>query len=299
MGNVPRSVGGRFLLELDGAQAGFLKSVEGGEIAADVVVEPVGPEPFPKKHLGGVRYEEFTLGIDLGSSSDVDTWISDSWKGHAKPRDGAVVETDAKLDAKARREFRHAVITETTIPALDAASKAPAQLTVKLAPESITRAKPGGTARAQRAAKQKQWLASNFRFELGDLETKTVSKIDAFTVKQSVAADDVGDVRRIRREPGKLEFPNLRVTFGQASVQTWSDWFDDFVVKGDNGDDREKSGAIVFLDATQKQELGRIELKNVGIFALRRQPGAADQVARMTAELYVESMELKWNSSVP
>ena len=88
MGNVPRSVGGRFLLELDGAQAGFLKSVEGGEIAADVVVEPVGPERFPKKHIGTVKYEEFTLGIDLGSSSDVYTWISDSWKGQAKPREG-------------------------------------------------------------------------------------------------------------------------------------------------------------------------------------------------------------------
>jgi hypothetical protein len=91
-------------------------------------------------------------------------------------------------------------------------------------------------------------------------------------------------------------FPNLRVTFGQASLQTWSDWFDDFVVKGDNGDDKEKNGAIVFLDPTLKQELGRIELKNVGIFALRRQP-STEQVPRATAELYVESMELKWSVS--
>ena len=70
------------------------------------------------------------------------------------------------------------------------------------------------------------------------------------------------------------------------------------MVKGNNGDDREKSGAIVFLDATQKQELGRIELRNVGIYALRRQP-STEQVARLTAELYVESMELKLNPSVP
>ena len=99
-----------------------------------MVVEPVGPERFPKKHIGTVKYEEFTLGIDLGSSSDVYTWISDSWKGQAKPREGAIVETDARLDAKARREFHGALITETTIPVLDAASKAPAELTLRIAP---------------------------------------------------------------------------------------------------------------------------------------------------------------------
>jgi hypothetical protein len=296
MGSIPRSVGGQSLLELDGAQTGALKSVDGGEIVADVVVEPIGQEPFAKKHLGGVRYEELVLGLDLGTAGSVFTWIAESWNGQAKPRDGAVVETDAKLAPQARREFRHALITETTIPMLDAASKAPAQLTVKLAPEEITRKKAGGAAGQKAGGKQKQWLASNFRLELDGLETKTVSKIDAFTVKQTIAADDVGDVRISRREPGKLEFPNLRVTFGQASLQSWSDWFDDFVVKGDNADDKEKNGSIVFLDATLKQELGRIELKNVGIFALRRQP-STDQVARVTAELYVESMELKWKAS--
>lgn len=294
MGSIPRSVGGTSLLELDGAQVGALKSVDGGEIVAEVVVEPVGQEPFAKKHLGNVRFEEIVLGLDLGTAGDVFTWIAESWKGQAKPRDGAIVETDARLTPQERREFRHALITETTIPTLDAASKAPGQLTVKLAPEEITRKKAGGAAGPKVGAKQKQWLASNFRLELDGVETKTVSKIDAFTVKQAVAADDVGDTRIGRREPGKLEFPNLRVTLSPASLQSWRDWFEDFVVKGENGDDKEKSGAIVFLDATLKQEVGRVELKNVGIFALRRQP-STEQVARATAELYVESMELKWN----
>ena len=296
MGSIPRSVGGPSLLELDGAQVGALKSVDGGELVAEVVVESAGQEPFAKKHLGGVRYEELVLGLELAAVGGVHTWIAESWKGEAKPRDGAIVETDARLAPRARREFRHALITETTIPTLDAASKAPGQLTVKLAPEEITRKKAGGAAGQKVGAKQKQWLASNFRLELDGVETKTVSKIDAVTVKQTVVADDVGDVRISRREPGKLEFPDLRVTFGQASLQSWSDWFDDFVVKGENGDDKEKSGAIVFLDATLKQELGRVELKNVGIFALRRQP-STEQVARVTAELYVESMELKWKLS--
>jgi hypothetical protein len=296
MGSIPRSVGGRFALELDGATAGFVKSVEGGEITAEVVAEPVGPQPFTKKHIGGVKYEEFALGIELGMSGDVYEWIAQSWTGQSTRRDGAIVEADFKLDAKARREFREAVITETTVPALDAAAaKTPAQLTVKVAPESITRTKGSGNLKGRAAAKQKAWLVSNFRFELDGLDAKKVSKIDAFTVKQTMAGDDVGDVRDFQREPGHVEFPNLRVTLAESSAQTWSDWFDDFVVKGNNGDEREKNGAIVFLDPSLKQELGRIELKNVGIFALRRPLSTGEQVARVTAELYVESMELKWS----
>ncbi len=295
MGSIPRSVGGRFALELDGAAAGFVKSVEGGDISAEVVAEPVGPQPFAKKHLGNVKYEELTLGVELGMTADVYEWIAGSWSGKPSRRNGAIVEADANLDVKRRREFHDALVTETTVPALDASAKTPAELTVKVAPESITSTKGSGKL-AGATAKKKQWLAANFRLELGDLDAKTVSKIDAFTVKQTVAADDIGARRDFRREPGQVEFPNLRVTLGEKGVQTWSDWFDDFVVKGNNGDDREKNGSIVFLDPSLKQELGRIELKNVGIFALRRQSSAGEQMARVTAELYVESMELKWKS---
>jgi hypothetical protein len=296
MGSIPRSVGGRFALELDGAAAGFVRSVEGGDISAEVVAEPVGPQPFAKKHIGNVKYEEFTLGVELGMSADVFEWIAGSWAATSTRRNGAIVEADANLDVKVRREFRDALVTETTVPALDASAKSPAELTVKVAPESITRTKGSGKLARAAAAKKKQWLVANFRLELADLDAKTVSKIDAFTVKQTVAADDIGARRDHLREPGKIEFPNLRVTLAESGAQTWNDWFDDFVVKGNNGDDREKNGSIVFLDPSLKQELGRVELKNVGIFALRRRSPAGDQVARVTAELYVESMELKWKS---
>lgn len=295
MGSIPRSVASRFFLELDGSKGGFVKSVEGGDITADVVVERAGPQPFAKKHVGGIKFEEFVLGVGLGTQRALFDWIGESWAGRPTRRNGAVVEADQKLDAKARREFQSGLITETAFPTLDAGSKAPADVTVKIAPESIARTKGSGTVAGQVNPKEKQWLASNFRFELNGLDGAKVSKIDAFAVKQTVAEADLGAARDFQREPGQVEFPNLRVTLAESSAQTWNDWFEDFVVKGNNGDDREKNGAIVFLDAARKQELGRIELKNVGIFALRRPSSMGDQIARVIAELYVESMELKWN----
>ena len=71
-------------------------------------------------------------------------------------------------------------------------------------------------------------------------------------------------------------------------------WFEDFVVKGNNGDANEKSGALLFLAPDLKAELARITLHNLGIFALRRdrQGAGTDAIQRVTAELYCERMEL-------
>ena len=183
-----------------------------------------------------------------------------------------------------------------TIPALDGSSKDPAPLTVKFAPEEVQRKKASGRV-AGRTERAKQFLPSNFRLELDGLDCTKVAKIDAFTVKQAVAADDVGDHRLPTRRATLVEFPNLKVTVSEAAAKTWDEWFEDFVVKGDNGDDKEKKGAIVFLDPTLKKELGRIMLSNVGIFALRRKRRTDDQVPRFTAELYCEVMELKMAAS--
>ena len=85
------------------------------------------------------------------------------------------------------------------------------------------------------------------------------------------------------------------MTFSAADLPKWSAWFDEFVVKGSNDDQHELSGAIVLLAPDRKQELARVELQQVGIFALRRDSAEAgrDQVARVVAELYCERMALK------
>ena len=62
---------------------------------------------------------------------------------------------------------------------------------------------------AVKSPAQKQFLPSNFRLEIDGLDCTKVSKIDSFTVKQPIQTDDIGDKRDYKKEPGKLEFPNL------------------------------------------------------------------------------------------
>lgn len=295
MGNIPgRLAAGTYFLTLDGAPSGYLRSAEGGNPVGEVVAVPAGPGEFVRKQLGGVRYEDVQLRAGFSMSKDLYQWINASWQLKPTRHSGSVVEVGADGKPREQRTFSDALVSETTFPALDGASKDPAFLTVRLMPEEVRFEKPDSATAPARPQAQKQFTAANFRFELGDLPCSRVSKIDAFTVKQTIAMT-TGPRRIVRTDPSGIEFPNLRVTFSAADLPKWSAWFDEFVVNGSNDDQHELSGAIVLLAPDRKQELARVELQQVGIFALRRESAEAGraQVARAVADLYCERMSLK------
>ena len=150
-----------------------------------------------------------------------------------------------------------------------------------------------------KAVAQKQFLAQNFRLELGKLPCDKVTKIESFTVTQEITVHDVGAPRDIFNEPGKIDFPNVVVTMAAANAAPWVTWFEDFVLNGKNTADQELSGAIVFLSQDRKTELGRVSLINVGIFRLRDINPATQQAARLEAHLYCERMELQIGKPKP
>jgi hypothetical protein len=290
-----RSVAGsRFFLALDGVESGFLKSVAGGAITADVVAER-GRGFYDEKRLGGLRYEPLTLRLDLSLAHAFYDWIAETWTGKAQRHDASIVAVSPQLKAISERKFSRALLTETTIPAADAASKEPAFLAAKLVPEEVRTAKGSGATVKAPASKPKAFVPSNFKLEIDKLDCSRVSRIDSFTVKQTAAAQAPGEVRLSRREPSRVEFPNLRISLAESSGQTWNAWFDDFVVKGNNDSSNERNGALSFLTPDRKSTLVAIKLFNLGIFRLAAEPQAAgaEQIARLQADLYCERMELK------
>jgi len=283
---------GASVLTLDAVVVGPLRSVDGGGAVAEVITEAVGPGTIAKKHIGQVKYEDISIRTGLNSKPVID-WIAATWKQNYQRKNGSILGTDYNLTVRSERQFFNALITETTIPELNAASKDPAYLTVKIAPETIV-ARAGDGAKAPATIAQKSWLPSNFRFEMTGLDGSHVNRIESFTVRQVVQTDDIGAARDYQKEPAKLEFPNLKISIPEGSSQTWAGWFDDFVIKGNATEDKERDGAIVFLDPLMKNELGRVNLFNCGIFRLAPQPllSNTDTIRRLTAELYCERMEL-------
>jgi len=286
---------GQFMLELDGAFAGLLKSVEGGAIKADVIEEPQGQTYYVEKHVGAPRYEELTLGLGLGLDKALYEWIANTWTGKTSRRDGSILSLNQQLKAVAEREFFQALLAEVTVPALDAASKDAAYLTIKLAPEYIRSKAGSGAAVKAPPAKQKTWQAQNFKLEIDNLDCTKVNKINAFTVKQQAVQDEIGELRDYAKQATRLEFPNLRITLAESSAQTWLSWFDDFVVKGNNDASKERSGKLSFLAPDRKAVLGEVSFFNLGIFRLETEPqtAAGEQISRIRADLYCERMELK------
>jgi len=281
-----RSAPGSTMLALQGVQCGFVKSADGGDVYGNVVEEKAGPDFFVKKHLGGVKYDDIHLRTGLDLAHDFYEWIAAWWKADYSRKDGSIVTADANLNAVTELEFFHALITEVTFPALDAASKDALIIDVKFAPE-LARKKKGSGKLAAPPKAQKQSLVSSFRLELDGLPTTKVSRIESLTVKQQVATDDIGDARDTLTEPGSLDFPNLSVTLAAAGADPWLQWADDFIVQGRNDAGNEKSGAIVLLSPDLKTELARVSLFGVGIFRLRRVQ------AKLVADLYCERMELQ------
>jgi hypothetical protein len=287
---------GPTLLSIDGEDVGFVTSSEGGAITADVIHELPGASPFVKKHLGQTRYEDLVLGLPFSMTPRLAGWITDTW-GMKQPRkDGSLTFCDYALSAKSRLDFVSGLITETTIPACDAASKEATFLRVKVTPESLRLTKSSGRMGGElRGSKQKSWVASGFKLTIDDLDCTKVSRIEPFTVKQTILFEEIGEAREMVKAPAQVEFPNLRVTLSEAGAQTWLDWHEDFVIKGNNDDSQERDGRLSFLAPNMKEELAAVKFYNLGIFRIAsdKAQAAKDQIKRVTADLYCERMELE------
>lgn len=284
-------VSGSFFLTLDGVKCGFVKSVAGGAIGAEVVAEP-GSGPFVPKHLGKPRYGEITLNCGFSLDKSFYEWVAQSWQVKAKPRAGSLVAMDYTLTPTSERRFENAIITSTTIPAMDGSSKEPAYLVVTIAPGLIQNAPGSGSKEEYSAAgksDQKAWLPSHFKLEIEGIDCSKVNKIEPFTVGQSVGTDS--KAREAALAARRVDFPNLKLTVSEAGAQSFIDWHQASVVEGKG---IEKNGTLTFFGPTQQGVLMRIKFSNLGIFSLEPSKAEtnADQVKRFEVELYVERMEL-------
>ena len=276
----------RLLLSIDG-QVGPLNSVQGGYVTGEVVRERPGPGPFVKKHLATIRYEDVVITAGFALPGAFYDWISATWDGHWPSRAVSIIET-APGDSE-ERQYLDARIVETIVPALDGSAGDAGYLTVRIAPERVLVADPsGGAVRDHSKQSGKRWHVSDFRLEIDGLDCTNVRRIDSFAVRSAPTADDTGDHREPQKQPGVLDFPDLSITIARTSARSWLDWHDDFVVKGNNGQAREKSGSLVLLSRKKKCEVARVDLFNLGVYRV-----APDRSGDVTARLYCERMEFR------
>ena len=204
---------GRFAFTLDGETL-FLGTVKG----------------LPGKSS---RNTPITMEIGMGMGKGMVDWINLFFKSNHLPKTGVIHACNAKYESMATRELINMHITEVSLPQLDGSSKDPCKMTIKLAPEEVHYKKGDGlVVSGEVGDKHKDWLAANFRVEIGGLPAKRVTKVESFTIKQKVLRTRSGPRRTATQHPSKLEIPNLKLTISAADIGPWQKWHKSFVIDG-------------------------------------------------------------------
>ena len=272
----------------------LLRKASGGNVVGRVVAFASGNDPVVQKQLDGTTTDDLQVELGMAMSGGLFDWIAASWGPNPPSHDGAVLACDFTYTVRSERGFVAALISETAFPSLDAAAKTPGYLRLRLTPRSVL---PGTNPNVKLnmgpGVKQKLWLTSNFRFDVDGLGTSKVSRIAPFVVRRDVEVVSSGGTTTL--QAGRVDFPSLRVSLSMSSADSWFDWYEDFVLNGNNGPAAERSGSIALLGPNLADELARIDLNGLGIFRLttdRDEDAPQDQIPRLTAHLYCEQMTL-------
>ncbi|HEY2353913.1 MAG TPA: hypothetical protein VGH79_03325 [Gaiellaceae bacterium] len=261
---------GRFALDIDGVNVGLVAGVDGGDRCGNVVDDPpTSGDIVQRKHLAGVKYEDFTVQVGSAMGKPMYDWIKASFdKGYVR-KSGAISAGDFNYKEKHRSEASTMSISSITCPPLDRSSTEPVYLPVDISCPKVTTVKPSGAdIRGSLGSKQKAWLPSNFVFVVGGADTSRVASIDSFTWKCTVASD--GSVL--------CDVSDIGVTFPQADVSSWRQWYQSML----SGADDERDGALTLIGA-QGGVVCTFSFENLGLYRLLPTVNK-----RVKAEMYCE-----------
>jgi hypothetical protein len=293
---------------IDGKQTGLLRSIEGGNVHADVMTYNLngGPGQIARyRQLGKPKFDDIKIQAGVAAGKPFFDWVSDFFSGKVTRHDGQIVAADFYYKERARREFTAALIKEFTFPKLDASDKSPAFLTVAFAVENVTfTTTPQGSGASildsNRMDSQKSWKSCNFRFTLSGFEdsVRRVTKIDSFTVKQNIVEYHQGGLLAPTKTPTFMDTPNITFYVPEADAQPFIDHFTNenkISIKNEVPKKSPLNGSITAIDNAMKDVF---DLSFTGCDIVSISPDRADstteEIKLVKIELYVETMAFEW-----
>ena len=255
-----------------GDRAIRVESYSGAEPFAEVVAESGGLLPYAKKHLGALRWADLEASVGIDADPALYQWIGDAWFGHPS-REQVVLETPAEA-----MELEQPTLREVVLPALDVRAHDQRFLKVKIAPQSVRRHPAGGSVVFDGRDPGRELYAHAFTVEIDGIDCSGVQAV------APVAVQAMGELKR----GGTLAFSDVHLAVASDKLASFRAWFDDFVLRGNNDDGKERVGRITFYDPMLKDALATLELYHLGIYRV----GPVER-ARTQVDLYCERMELK------
>lgn len=132
--------------------------------------------------------------------------------------------------------------------------------------------------------------SSNFKVEIGNLPCDNVTKAELPSAEQGFS-----EIQNSFSRTNKSKLPELKLTLPMSDFEPWSDWVNEVVASGDQGQQKELNGSISIMNQDFTSELGRFEIFECGPLALRplMAQARADDPAMFEIELYVNHMVFK------
>lgn len=251
----------------------YVKSASGGLMKGTWVEEAHGPYQLKLRHVGTREIVPIEIELGMNGTSWALKPIEDAINGKPWTRhEGEIIHADTNMTEQFKQEFTRALITEITLPKLDAKSKDPANAKIKLQPEDI-KIKHGSGPKIQprSVAKQKMWTCNSFRLNLDGFDMSRVMTVEALTIKTGAKPYQKGGLLIPEIHPGKIEWPKLSFTLPLAEAGPLVDWYQSCITTP-NKDDQDPAngggylinGSVEFLDTSHTKTLYEIDLYGIG-----------------------------------
>ena len=110
-----------------------------------------------------------------------------------------------------------------------------------------------------------------------------------------MAESAAGETRDYQKTPASLEVSDLEFTVPEQSARKLQAWFDDFVLKGNCGEDRERNGTLEYLGPDLKDPVFTLSFKNLGILRIapEKAVSGSESIRRLKVTLYCEQVQLE------
>lgn len=259
------------VIRIDGILAP-VKNVRGGFPRADVQTTFPIAGAGPKRQISSARYTDLRFDIGVGMGGPILNWVNAALASNSLAKSGTIIQLDSLNRAVSYLDFSNARIAEFLIPASDPASAEDAFTLVASIGAATER--PGDNVIVPNVA-AKPLLIRNFRIKIPGLPTTRVSTIAPFAFRRATA--------------GMLP-PDLIVTLANVDVAPWKAWVKDFIVGGNNGQDKEKQGVIEWMSPDFSTVVAKLTIGQIGIFELA--PVVDATPASHRASMYFESGQL-------
>ncbi len=278
---------------------GFFHSIEGGGIKAEVKTHHTGNEHRDWSQIGAPKYEDIKIQVGMSMGEAFYVWIEEFFRGKTVRHDGAILAGDFHYRERARREMQAMLISEVTMPALDASNKNACHMGVTIVPERVVFT-PGSKEEIKAANtrdKQKLWTSSNFLVRIDQFEAacRRVMKVDAFTIKTDILEHRVGNLRDAIRVPGRLELPTLSIHVPESDAEPFIKHFVAHTQDGKMQPSPRLTGEIEFRDHGGKG-LCSVDMLGLDIVSVTpsKSEAKSDDVKSAKIEFSLEEIQFKW-----